>query len=38
MTATRSTLEGNQRRTTCTFGASRKFAGSIPDGVFGSFE
>jgi hypothetical protein len=38
MTATRSTLEGNQRRNTCTFGASRKDAGSISDGVFGIFQ
>ena len=38
MTATRSTLEGIQRRTTCTFGASQKDAASIPDGVFGIFQ
>jgi hypothetical protein len=37
MTATCNTLEGNQRRTTYTFGTSRKVAGSIPDGVIGIF-
>jgi hypothetical protein len=38
MTATRITLEGNQRRTTYTSGTSRKVAGSIPDGVIGVFQ
>ena len=37
MTATRNKLEGNQRRTTYTFGTSRKVPGSIPDGVIGIF-